>query len=140
MGFQVDLGIGHAPLERITHAVSCYNYKTNKAYPYYTIRHWIPAIQYACLCYFKIYVFRRVGDTQMTQECPKLGVEGPALGSVAKACCCGAPQPTRRSGYHTGGKVAVWTGIGSIELRRINTAVSTLSCKDKLLVYSWKCW
>ena len=52
-----------------------------------------------------------VEDTEMTQERPKLGIDGPALGSVAKACCCGAPQPTGRSGYHTGGKVAVWTGI-----------------------------
>ena len=52
-GFQADLEIGHTPPERITHyAVSCYDYKSNNAYPYYTIRHWIPAIQYTRLCQY----------------------------------------------------------------------------------------
>ena len=37
------------------------------------------------------------------QEHPKLGVEGPVLGDVAKASCCRAPRPTGRSGYHMGG-------------------------------------
>ena len=40
----------------------------------------------------------------------------------------------------TGEKVAVWTGIGSIEFRRSNTAVPTVIYKDKLPVYSWKYW
>ena len=54
-GFQVDLGIGHTPPERIRlYAVSCYDCKTIKlGLPYYTIRHWIPAVQYTCLRYFK---------------------------------------------------------------------------------------
>ena len=103
-GFQVDLGISHAPPERITlYAISCYDCKTIKlGLPYYTIRHWIPAIQYTCLRYFKFCMFRVIPNIQVSQEHPKLGVEGPAVGGVVKASCCRVPQPTGRSGYHTG--------------------------------------
>ena len=73
-----------------------------------------------------------VPNTQLTQECPKPPIEPETLGDVAKASFCGAPHPIGWSGRHTGGKVAVWTGVGSIELRRIITVVPTGSYKDKL--------
>ena len=77
-----------------------------------------------------------VPNTQLAQECPKLPIECETLGDVA------AEEPLTQLGglAVTGGKVAVWTGVGSIKLRRSNAAVPTLIYKDKLPVYSWKYW
>ena len=78
------------------------------------------------VCNFVIYISRVVENTQ---ELPKLGVEVETFGDDASTSCCRAPQPTGRSGCHTGRKVALWTGMGSIELRMSNTAVPTLIYK-----------
>ena len=41
-------------------------------------------------------------------------------------------HPTGWSGFHTRGKVAVWTGIWSVKFQRMNTVIPTRSYKDKL--------
>ena len=73
-----------------------------------------------------------VPNTQLTQESPKLAIKFETLGDVAKASFCRPRYPVGWSGRHTGGKVTVWTGVGSIELGRINIVVPTWSYKDKL--------
>ena len=73
-----------------------------------------------------------VPHTQLTQEGPKSPIQSIALGVVCKAGCRRAPHPARWSVYHTGGEVAVWTGIQSIELWRI---IPTWTYEDELPLY-----
>ena len=127
----MDWEIDHAPPEKITLIVivSCYGCRL----PILTLTTHAGSISlYTCLGALIMYVFGMVPHTQLTQEGPKFPIQSKALGVVCKTGCRRAPHPARWSVYHTGGEVAVWTGIRSIELWRI---ITTWTYKDKLPLY-----